>query len=1058
MTENIAVGVGFCGGKSPSACGLMAARAARRQVGRTPPALALVFGGEPGGAAEILKGVREALGHCPVLGCVTDSPGIEGSLEPPGAVQVLLFASPYLKAKIGIGGAAGGDWKTEVTEAFRNSYFSGPGLERSPGSAENELCDWYLYRRPSLVLAVVISRPSESRLRERMVSSFLRQRFYGRVPLLICAYSPEQDPAVFADDKIIREGIVLAMIKTDLQFSLERFHNFEPLGMRIFVTRSEGRKVLEFDGKPALTRYFPAIGEDPGEEPWKEPGRVALHPLAYRGKDGRYHLLMPEEVGRDLSLTLPVEPDPDQPLYPMISISSSEVGLARVGELEKDLLDDRSVGCALILRNTDLRDPPDGLMNLKAAESSRSRVFEFHFGSWLRAYLPREEWEGETSHLSLIFMRDLDPIAMAAFENDRLLGEIIRLKELNQKVFDGIGYGIALLDDRQHIVHLNDTYQTLMGSSTEDLVGRPCPWLGASPHSCPHCVAREAIQKGSFCTQEILRNEEKGPSWLRVDTFPFPDANGKITAAIEVIRDISAFKNLRLSLESERRKMEAVVKGIAESLYIVNREFDLQFFHRGALTLPLGTGSEHTSRKCYEVLFQREFPCPWCRAAETFKAGEVVRQVAQLEGEMHENLYYQVTFSPWRDARGEVVSAICLLVDITAQRKMEQQMIQSEKLNSLSVLSAGMAHELNNPLGAINFNLEVLKKREKNPEYVEVLESIKKDVVRINRIVGSLLSFSRSGANSHGLISLPEVVDAALDLFRVVVERREVEIKKEYHSDLPQLWGNFQDLQQVFINLLSNAVDAMPSGGEIAITAAPAGPEPERGKSHKIAVVYDNKEDVDLLRVLLDNPEWEVQFLRSDREAFDYFQRPLSPPPAILLLDYLAPEQDRIGLLLKMVEEVAASTKVMIIDGMGRELEAMGTDQGGVDEYLSKPLGAERLLQAIRSLLPARKPRLPGQASVKVTFSDGGIGIPPEQQLHIFDPFYTTKSESKGTGLGLSVVHKILESHSATINVKSQPGQGTTFVIRFPGSLAASSGEGSWPDGERGMVWKKALT
>src|SRR5512139_2239042 len=115
-------------------------------------------------------------------------------------------------------------------------------------------------------------------------------------------------------------------------------------------------------------------------------------------------------------------------------------------------------------------------------------------------------------------------------------------------------------------------------------------------------------------------------------------------------------------------------------------------------------------------------------------------------------------------------------------------MVHSEKLNSLAILSAGMAHELNNPLGAINFNIEILKRREKDRDSQEILESIRKDVLRINRIVGSLLSFSRSKSISTGRVSLAEVIEASLELFQVVIERRKIDVRKSYAEGLPPVW------------------------------------------------------------------------------------------------------------------------------------------------------------------------------------------------------------------------------------------------------------------------------
>jgi hypothetical protein len=100
--------------------------------------------------------------------------------------------------------------------------------------------------------------------------------------------------------------------------------------------------------------------------------------------------------------------------------------------------------------------------------------------------------------------------------------------------------------------------------------------------------------------REVVRVEDGKSHWYRLDTFPLRDAAGNVTAAIEVMRDVTAFKDLRFSLESEQRKMEAVIRGMGETLYIVNARYDLLYFHRGVFSVASGVDGEGGSQRCYE--------------------------------------------------------------------------------------------------------------------------------------------------------------------------------------------------------------------------------------------------------------------------------------------------------------------------------------------------------------------------------------------------------------------------------------------------------------------------
>ncbi len=1036
--NKILLGVGAGSEGSPFEQGRAAARSALAQTGSLPPALALLVGWGHSAADEILRGAREVLGDCPFMGRVASAVISTGGSLPPAGVRILLSASAHLTVKVGVGvgdvAAEGGE--REAREAFRDSFIPPPVPDLPAAASDRSLHDWYLYRRPSLALAAAISPSRERRSRESLIAGYLRTQLQGRVPLLMLSL-PENsgDVVLLAGERILASGVVLTMIKTDLGFSLERFHSFEPIGVKLFVTRAEGDRIFEFNRRPAIEAYRDALGLDPiaavhagdGARPF------AVFPLAHRSRDGRFDLLVPDEIGADGSLRFPAVVAPDRVLYPMKAVPSSD--LWRPSRHNGSLFPDpRKLSAAVILRDHGLRDLPEVLPAPEGADGVRP--VEIPCGREIKAFLSPADNEGEAGHLLLKFERDLDPFAVAAAENERLLGEVVQLKDLHQKIFDNIGYGIAVVDASRRILFCNTTYRNLLAGGPAPLEGHLCPWSADPTPACGPCACDEAIARNAPVNREFVRLAEGKTHWYRLDTFPLPDAAGRVTAAIEVMRDVTAFKDLRFSLESEQRKMEAVIRGMGETLYIVDSGYVLQFFHRGSFPVPPEFDGEVRNRKCYEALFRRNLPCPWCRMQETVLSGSVERRFAHFPDQDGEDRSYQVSFSPCGVGQGDRPSVVCLLVDITAQKRLEQQMVLSEKLNSLSILSAGMAHELNNPLGAISFNLEILKRREKDAEYREVLESIRKDVLRINRIVGNLLSFSRSGAASSGWVALPEVIDTALELFQVVIERRGIEVRRDYAPALALVWGNPQDLQQVFINFIANAIDAMPAGGVIEIVAESDTRSEEQPA--RIAVVYDDAGDLAFLRALMDVSGWEVRFFRGDGEAIDSFRQNPTSLPEVLLLDFADTKPDRVAFFVAMIKEFAPETRILVFADPGLD-DRRRPGFPGIAGVLTRPVDTSRVLEQVRELLDGLRGQRRRQSEVVVRFSDTGAGIPPEVLPRIFDPFFTTK-EARGTGLGLSVVHKILENHGASVRVSSSPGKGTGFTLSFPQTQSGGPG------------------
>jgi len=157
-------------------------------------------------------------------------------------------------------------------------------------------------------------------------------------------------------------------------------------------------------------------------------------------------------------------------------------------------------------------------------------------------------------------------------------------------------------------------------------------------------------------------------------------------------------------------------------------------------------------------------------------------------------------------------------------RAARDQLVQSEKLASIGQLAAGVAHEINNPIGVILGFAQVLLKRipEDDPMY-NPLSTIEREGLRCKRIVQGLLDFARQGRPSPSRININDVLEAACDLMEHQANSNQVRVIKAYAPDLPDVLGDANQLQQVFFNIVLNAYHAMPSGGELRITSRTVG-------------------------------------------------------------------------------------------------------------------------------------------------------------------------------------------------------------------------------------------
>ena len=241
-------------------------------------------------------------------------------------------------------------------------------------------------------------------------------------------------------------------------------------------------------------------------------------------------------------------------------------------------------------------------------------------------------------------------------------------------------------------------------------------------------------------------------------------------------------------------------------------------------------------------------------------------------------------------------------------KESQRQLLLSAKQAAIGELAGGVAHEVNNPLQIILSRVQLMISKQGNdPKAVDGLRLIENNVRRISKIIRALLGFASDNTEESAwtMFHVSAPLNQACTLVRHQLESNLIDIKLEITDDLPMLHGNVGELEQVFINLVLNAQNAMPDGGHIVITTSLVAAE----KDHDI---------------------------------------------------------------------------------------------------------------------------------LEIRFTDTGIGIDHSHLDRIFQPFFTTHPDDGGTGLGLAVSYRIIETHLGSITVESEPGNGTTFIIRLPISVSSS--------------------
>jgi PAS domain S-box-containing protein len=185
------------------------------------------------------------------------------------------------------------------------------------------------------------------------------------------------------------------------------------------------------------------------------------------------------------------------------------------------------------------------------------------------------------------------------------------------------------------------------------------------------------------------------------------------------------------------------------------------------------------------------------------------------------NLVLNVSIAPLVGKSGDRIGRLILFDDVTQRMHLEEQVFQNEKLTSLGLLAAGVAHEVNTPLAVISNYIQMLAKQlpSGDPRH-QLIEKVVKQTFRASEIVNNLLNFSRTGAAEFTEVNLNSVVEEVLTLVAHPFRTAQVRVNRNLQQELPSVLGSNNKLQQVFLNLFLNARDAMPAGGIVEIRTA----------------------------------------------------------------------------------------------------------------------------------------------------------------------------------------------------------------------------------------------
>jgi two-component system sensor kinase FixL len=471
-----------------------------------------------------------------------------------------------------------------------------------------------------------------------------------------------------------------------------------------------------------------------------------------------------------------------------------------------------------------------------------------------------------------------------------------------ETLFDGIHEEIMVIDKDFAIRDVNRVFLQNYGLRKEEVLGRKCHAVaygndtpcGADNKLCPLENARKTGKR----VEVTHYRETPGGQPKELIRIMYPVAtSGKLPEYfVEISRDVTEYRGLIRKLQASEKNLRSILDTATDAILSIDEDHRIILFNNAAQRI-FGYPREEVLGKDLNILIPSQYGDhhKYVKRFLKTKAPRIIGQTLALTALRNGGEEFPVELGlSYHEMEGHTTFT-AIIRDVSQQRLMEKTLLQSERLAAVGQAVAHVAHEIKNPLMVIGGLSHQIKKGLSDQGGTAKLDMILEEVVRLEKLVENVGDFTRE----YKLVKRSADVNSVIrDVLRIMAEihpRDRYTFKAELAPDLNELICDPDKLKQVFINVITNGIEAMENGGTITV--------------------------------------------RTDPWAGD---------------------------------------------------------------------------------------------GVEIQIGDEGIGMSEEDLFRIFEPFYTTRK--RGSGLGLSISYKIVEAHDGEIWALSLPGEGTTFVIRIPGT------------------------
>lgn len=391
-----------------------------------------------------------------------------------------------------------------------------------------------------------------------------------------------------------------------------------------------------------------------------------------------------------------------------------------------------------------------------------------------------------------------------------------------QAIFDSFG-DLAVVISREHkIIKANRRFAQFVGIQPEDALGKTCTEVLANTEIECNPFETKMILNKVFNTGKTQINVHRTPppeeNFWELTRSPIYDEKGKIFGVLGTWHRITERVMLHREIESAEQRFKSFIHSAQDWIsikdldgrYVIANPVTARAFDKNPEDFEGKRPDEILPPELVKTIKKHDDEVIKLKESKTYD------EVIPIHGQDH---VFQTVRFPLEDYKGELIGVCTIARDVTKEAHLQDQLAQSEKLAALGKLAAGVAHEINNPLTGILAYAEDMQDDTDDKFIIEDLQVIIRETLRCRDIVRNLLDFAKQDKPKLEDINPVEIIDHSLKLVHRLPQFKDIIIEKNVTEGLPKILSDPKQIQQVLLNLMLNAADAMKYKGKIILSA-----------------------------------------------------------------------------------------------------------------------------------------------------------------------------------------------------------------------------------------------